>query len=424
MKTQFKVLLLISFVLFSFSCKKKNDIIDDNNFGKKCEEPSPRPEIKILNFSEKMAYAKKNMNIIPNGITALNSLKKSADKELTKKPESVVDKEITAASGDKHDYISMGPYWWPDLSKPDGLPYIRKDGERNPEISKYDKDKLNSFIKSVKTLSYAYYFSGEKKYADKVIEFLCVWFLDETTKMNPNLNFGQIIPGRNKNKGRGEGIIETYGFIEMLNCINLLIEDSVLPTQKEKELKQWYSSFLDWMLTSEVGLDEKSSKNNHGISYDVQVTAYAVFTGRLDLARKYINKFAEDRLFKQIEPDGKQPLELARTLALHYSIFNLDHIIDMCYLAEGLNIWLYGSLSNDGRSIEKAVKYVSQFLGKNQLEFPYKQISGWDECQIKLSWLLRRSTFFDPNEIYDEAIEKHNRTKHSDIRWLTECSTD
>lgn len=96
----------------------------------------------------------------------------------------------------------------------------------------------------------------------------------------------------------------------------------------------------------------------------------------------------------------------------------------MCYLAEGLNIWLYGSLSNDGRSIEKAVKYVSQFLGKNQLEFPYKQISGWDECQIKLSWLLRRSTFFDPNEIYDEAIEKHNRTKHSDIRWLTECSTD
>ena len=31
---------------------------------------------------------------------------------------------------------SVGPYWWPDPSKPDGLPYIRKDGHKNPERGK------------------------------------------------------------------------------------------------------------------------------------------------------------------------------------------------------------------------------------------------------------------------------------------------
>src|SRR5690349_13062772 len=30
-------------------------------------------------------------------------------------------------NGNIHDYISQAPYWWPDSSKKDGLPYIRKD---------------------------------------------------------------------------------------------------------------------------------------------------------------------------------------------------------------------------------------------------------------------------------------------------------
>jgi hypothetical protein len=30
--------------------------------------------------------------------------------------------------------MSLAPYWWPDPKSPNGLPYIRRDGERNPEI--------------------------------------------------------------------------------------------------------------------------------------------------------------------------------------------------------------------------------------------------------------------------------------------------
>src|ERR1700731_1697144 len=30
-----------------------------------------------------------------------------------------------------NDYVSEGPYWWPDPKNPAG-PYIRKDGQRNP----------------------------------------------------------------------------------------------------------------------------------------------------------------------------------------------------------------------------------------------------------------------------------------------------
>src|SRR4051812_7276442 len=61
----------------------------------------------------------------------LESLKKEADEALRAKNYSVFDKPSAPASGDMHDYMTLAPYWWPDPSKPDGLPYIRRDGEVN-----------------------------------------------------------------------------------------------------------------------------------------------------------------------------------------------------------------------------------------------------------------------------------------------------
>ena len=64
-----------------------------------------------------------------------SDLIKKVDRILTEhKLYTVMHKTQIPPSGDKHDYMSQGPYWWPDPSKPDGKPYIRKDGVKNPEI--------------------------------------------------------------------------------------------------------------------------------------------------------------------------------------------------------------------------------------------------------------------------------------------------
>jgi len=42
---------------------------------------------------------------------------READKYLTTKLVTVMDKPMTPPSGDKHDYMSMGRYWWPDPKK-------------------------------------------------------------------------------------------------------------------------------------------------------------------------------------------------------------------------------------------------------------------------------------------------------------------
>ncbi len=340
---------------------------------------------------------------------AAKSILRAADRAMSSDILTVMDKETIPPSGDKHDYISAGRYWWPDPKNPGG-PYIRKDGVVNHEIDKFDRGILALMAKSVKELSVAYYLTADESYAEKAVLNLRKWFLNPSTKMNPNMNFGQTISGRNDGKGRGEGIIDTYSFMDMLDGVELLKTSKHFTPQVAEGLKNWFSSYLDWMMTTEIGNEEYTAKNNHGTAFDVQATRYALFVGKEDIARKFIAEFPARRLFTQIEPDGSQPLELARTTALGYSTFNLTHILDMCCLAKSLNVDLFNAKSADDRCISKAIDFLTQFVGKPQSHFPYKQIKEWDSVQKKLCWQLYRADKFLTKPVY----VKFYRNKISD----------
>lgn len=367
---------------------------------------------------EHLLYAKQNVEKIPHGIEAYNELIKLADKQLLYTIPSITDKEVTAKSLNKQDYISIGRYWWPDSTKKDGLPYIRKDGIPNPEIEKLDRFKLVKLTDGVNCLAYAYFFTANEKYAHKAMEYLRLWFLNKNTKMNPNLNYAQVIKGHNNDEGRSEGIIDTYGFVYMIQSIKILSQSSAMGREDYEGLVKWFSDFLDWLLTSKLGQQCAKAKNNHSIAYDVQVVAYALFVNKQNIAKDFISRFPEERLAKQIKPDGSQPFELTRTLALHYSIFNLNHILDFCSLAKTLNIDLYNVTSPSGKLINKAIDFVTQYLGKAEKNFPYQQLTDWDQSQETLCWLIKRSTFFNENKKYDRLFDNHCKTKNTDIKWL------
>jgi hypothetical protein len=315
---------------------------------------------------------------------------KEADSKLDKTLITVVDKELTPSSGDKHDYMSMGRYWWPDPTKVDGVPYIRKDGKSNPEIEKLDRYPLSDFATSVESLALAYYLTDNEKYAEKAVTNLKIWFINEDTKMNPNMNYGQTIPGINKGLGRGEGILDTYSFFEMLDAVAILKKSKAFIIEDQLAIEDWFKTYVNWLQTAPVAAEEQAAKNNHGTAYDVQLVRYAIFTGNNQLAKKIANNFAKNRLFTQIETDGSQPLELARTTGLGYSTFNLTHFLDMSQMAKTLDIDLLNKESQDGRSILKAVDYLVQYVNKPQSAFPYQQIKDWEGVQEKLRWQLYR----------------------------------
>ncbi|HEY2760056.1 MAG TPA: alginate lyase family protein, partial [Pirellulales bacterium] len=290
-------------------------------------------------------------------VADVEQLEQEAKRLLDAKPLSVVEKDYTPPSGDKHDYMSQAPYFWADPTQADGAPYIRRDGERNPEINKYrNHQNMSRMAGNVEILALAYYFTGEEKYADKASEFLRVWFLDPATKMNPNLQFAQAIPGTNT--GRGIGIIESICLARLVDDIGLLAGSKSWTDANQRGLEQWYNDYLKWMQESTNGHEESAAKNNHGTYYDMQVVSYAMFLGKMDVAKSVLEQVGEKRIAKQIETDGREPLELARTKAWSYSTGNLSGLMSLARLAEHADIDLWHYKTSDGRSIQQAVDFL------------------------------------------------------------------
>jgi len=308
-------------------------------------------------------------------VSALEALMKDAQTALKAKPVSVMDKTVTAPSGDKHDYMSMAPYFWPNPATSNGLPYIRRDGERNPEINKIpDHGNILGMPDKVETLALAYYFSGEEKYAAKATEFLRAWFLDAPTRMNPNFQYAQAIRGINS--GRGIGLIESRGLVKVVDAVGLMTGATAWTEADQRGLQKWFAEFLQWMRQSENGRDEAAAKNNHGTYYDVQVSSFAMFLNQWEFATNVLQQVRNKRIAVQIEPDGRQPLELARTKAWSYSTANLSGLMSLAKLGEcvGLDLWNYETA--DGRGIRKAFDFLTPFaLGEKK--WPYQQLGGW-----------------------------------------------
>lgn len=349
---------------------------------------------------------------------AVELLLNEANMELSKAIVTVVDKLMVPPSGNKHDYMSMGRYWWPNPDTEDGLPYIRKDGITNPEIERLDRIPLARMTEGVKLLSLAYYITGDEKYADKAVENLRRWFLDKKTRMNPHLNFGQTVPGRNNGMGRGFGIIDTYSFVEMLEGVELLKSSKKFTKKDRKGLHDWFSAYLNWLLTSPIGNEQFAAVNNHGTAFDAQVVRFALFVGEENIARKFIAEFPARRLFTQIEPNGSQPHELARTTAFGYSVFNLHHIIDMCYMAKKMGVDIFNATSPDGRSITKALEFLMPFAGISVEEFPYQQIRDWDKVQQHFALLLYRADNLNKTTQYKKYYESFVKQNVKNINLL------
>jgi len=326
-------------------------------------------------------------------LALVNALRKQADELLNKKPVSVTDKGFTPASGDKHDYMSQAPYFWYDSTKPNGLPYMRKDGVRNPEINKItDHRFLSELDNTCRILALAWYCTGEKKYAAKATALLRNWFINEGTKMNPNLNYAQAIPGINN--GRGIGIIETIALTGIADAV-ILLKGSTILTEKDYNLiQQWYTQYLNWMLTSKNGNEEHAAKNNHGTWFYVQAIDFALFTGNNIKAKELIDE-AKKRMDSQIDKEGKMQLELDRTNGLGYSTFNLQAWFKVATLAQqtGTNLWQY--VNQQGAGIRTALDWLIPYA-VGQKTWTYQQISEYKKNNIYTLLLQAAVAYNDP----------------------------
>ncbi|HEV3325122.1 MAG TPA: alginate lyase family protein [Puia sp.] len=317
-------------------------------------------DFKVLADSKKKVLAHD-----PALMPAYEQLLRDADKLLDYAPVSVMQKSAVPPSGDKHDYMSIAPYFWPDPSKPGGLPYINRDGVVNPEVRRYtDKTNLPIVCENIYLLSLAYYFSNAEKYARHASKLAEIWFLDTATRMNPNLNYGQAVKG--VTEGRAEGLIDSRFFIWAIDGMRLLEGSPDWTARDRASVKQWFSAFLTWMQTSPIAQKEMNAKNNHGVWYDAQSLAMALFVDSAEMAGRIVLR-AADRLDKQMDTSGLFPLELTRTTSLHYSIFILNAFTVIAELSsEGTSVNFWTLETPSGKSMRKGFAVILPYVAKEK----------------------------------------------------------
>lgn len=306
-------------------------------------------------------------------VAAVAALQELAGEYLDRGPVYVTEKRKLPPSGDRRDYMTLSPYWWPDPAKPSGLPYVRRDGERNPEVYDYpERENAGLLGEAARTLALCYAVTGEERYAAKCAEWIRGWFLDPERGMNPNMAYAQLIPGRTT--VRGTGIIDSRRFCYALNAASLLRGSKAWSDEDEAGLRSWATAFLRWLEESKNGRKEIRSANNHGLWYDVVRLMAVAWLGDRERAREIAEHSLAPRLAGQIAEDGSLPLELARTLSLHYSTFALEAVATAGDLTAdtGYSFWSYRSPK--GRSLEQAVAYLEPY---------YRDPAAWPHRQIK-----------------------------------------
>lgn len=324
--------------------------------------------------------------------SAARSLIRKAVKYSKMKPIVVTEKKITFVK-DKHYYCSVGPYWWPDPVEPDK--YIPKDGIVNPDSKLYDNGKLAELAKRCEFFSKAYYLTNDSNYYILFLKQIDAWFINKETFMYPNFEYSQIVPNKDRKEGRSTGFIGAYALNSVIESIRLVHCVKNLDPEMILKLRNWFREFAEWADKGRFSGSLRRSNNNIGLAYDVTLVNLYLFVGNEKRAKEIADNFVSTRINVQIKEDGSQPAELKRTKAFSYSISNLTHILDFCYLAK---YWYPHYYQDNCERIDKAFDFLAKYVNDESL-FPYQQITSWEKCK-KDYWQQLERLILLRNEVY------------------------
>jgi hypothetical protein len=292
-------------------------------------------------------------------VDSVRRLRAEADKRLKEGPWTVTSDRPSDPTIEPHEYYSEAPYWWPDPENPTG-PYIRKDGQTNPERFLANKTALNSMCDAVFTLGAAAFLLDDTRYAQRAVRIINTWFINPKTRMNPDLEYSQAIPGTNT--GRAAGVIDGRVFIRAIQGMEFLAQTGAWDLKERAAVRKWFEEYLHWLSENKQALEEKNSGNNHASWWTAQAAAVATFVEN-SAAMNMAFEFYRTRIFpRQIRADGSAPREEARTKSLSYSMFNLEAFATTCRIAQVQGVDLWSVHAVNGATITTVAEYLKPYL--------------------------------------------------------------
>lgn len=323
---------------------------------------------------------------------------KLAESMLGESPGTVTTARCDRSAGGRQDYFSEGDYWWPDPNDPAG-PYVQRDGMSNPDNFSAHRHAMVRLSRIVAALTAAHRLTRDARYAEQAVRHLEVWFLDERTRMNPHLLYGQAIKGRAT--GREFGVIDTIHLVEVAQSIRALERANAIGESQLRGLKAWFSEYLKWITTHPFGQGARKTSNNHATCWLLQAAAFAKLVDDQQVLADCRESFENKVVADQVAADGSFPRELARSRPYSYSLFNLDvmgiaaHVLSL----PDKNMW---TVENDkGGSLKKAVEFHFPFIADKR-KWPHKpDVTYFGLFPLRLPVLLFAAIALDEPKYVD-----------------------
>jgi hypothetical protein len=334
-----------------------------------------------------------HQNAFDVGAWERNRVLKAANEYLGQAPVTITAATSARSAGGPHDFFSEGDYWWPDPNNPTG-PYIQRDGMSNPDNFVEHRRYLMRLSVQVPALAAAWKLTRDGRYAQQAARHLRAWFVDEQTRMNPNLQFAQAIHGIAT--GRGTGIIDTIHLVEVARAVEVMRRTGGLSATDTAAIKNWFAGYLVWLTTHPYGKQERDAKNNHGTCWVMQVAEFARLTGNKELTAYCSDRFKTVLVPNQIAADGSFPEELRRTKPYGYCLFNLEAMTAVCQILSTPedNLWRFQLA--DGRGVRLAMSHMFPFL-KDKTRWLLKP-----DVMYYSEWPMRQSSLLFAGLAYNE----------------------
>ncbi len=328
-----------------------------------CTTGGPTPERAVTqSLPHVLAAARKGVVAGDSAWGALaQTIRRRAERALNTPIRSVMDKEDVPPSGDRHDFLSPAPLWWPDPEQADGLPYVwNRAGQINPEhYERGDQKAFNEMARAVQQLALGYYLARGEAYASHAQKLLHAWFLDDSTRMNPNLNHAWYERGRNSGTPFGIMSLEQLPFL--LDAIRMIEGSHSWTDDDGRAMQAWVDAYLAWLTTSRMGTDAARIWNRFGTAYDAQAAACALFLSRDQLARQILERSTMERINRLIRRDGRQPYALEREITFFNSVSSVGYFFQLATMADGLGMDLWHYAAPDGGSLRRALEFVAPY---------------------------------------------------------------
>ena len=255
----------------------------------------------------------------------------------------MTDKAWVPDGADRRDFVHVADHAWPDPDRPGGLPWVLRDGHRNPTAGALPADgaALRQVGEAVWALTLAAGVGVHEgtEATDRALELVHTFFCAPATGMRPALRVGVVVPGR-----EGPtcwGLARMQPISDVIDGLGLLEVVAPMASEVPARFRSWGAAFFDWLMDSDLLAAELARANNHATWAVDLVLALAASTGAADVLDEVLAR-VPDLLDAQVGPDGSQPAEASRPRSFYYRGFNMTAMLRVAERAAPLGLDLFG----------------------------------------------------------------------------------